>query len=204
MEKVKSIFKSKAFLYILLVLFCFLLACLCKEYDYDLFARLIVGENFVKTGSVAYQDFLSYTQTHFWFDHEWGSGVVFYLFLKVLGPIGLIILQAITMFFTIFFIIKTQKLQNPNYPISTAFIFCFLLVFSHLNPSIIRCHMFTFMFYAMTLYLLEKNRKTDSNLIWLFVPIAILWNNLHGGIASGLGMIFIYMVLEFIQRKKMD
>lgn len=201
MERVKSFCKTKVFIYFLLALFCLLLACLSKDYDYDLFARLIVGEKFVEAGQIAYEDFLSYTPTHLWYDHEWGSGVVFYLMLKHFGAFGLTLVHAITMFFTVFFVIKTQELQKHTYPLCLSFVILFTLLFSHLNPSIVRCHMFSFMFFAMFLYFLEKTRKTGSNIIWLVAPITIIWNNLHGGIVSGLGMIFIYMVGELISRR---
>ena len=201
MQRVISIIRNKYFIYILLGFFCLFLACLSDDYDYDLYARLIVGERFVSGLGVAYKDFLSYTPTHLWYDHEWGSGVVFYLFLKYIGPFGLVLLQALTMFFTAFFVIKIQRLQKHAYPVSMLFMLLFLILYSHQNPSIVRCHMFSFMFFSMTLYLLEKTRLKDSNLIWLIVPISVLWNNLHGGIVSGLGIIFIYMVCEFISHR---
>ena len=201
MERVRTFCNTKAFVYLLIALFCLLLACLSNEYDYDLFARLIVGETFVETGQIAYKDFLSYTPTHLWYDHEWGSGVVFYLMLKYFGTFGLTLVHAITMFFTVFFVVKTHELQRHAYPLNFAFIALFILLFSHLNPSIVRCHMFSFMFFAMFLYFLEKTRKSGSNIIWLVAPITIIWNNLHGGIVSGLGMIFIYMLGELISRR---
>ena len=100
MEKIKYFLKNKIFLYVLLSLFCLLLACLSKEYDYDLYARLIVGENFVEAGIINFKDYLSYTPTHIWYDHEWGAGVIFYIFLKYFGALGFVILQTITLFFT--------------------------------------------------------------------------------------------------------
>lgn len=201
MEKVRALLKSRVFLYILLALFSLLLACLSKDYDYDLYARLIVGEHFFKTGWITYEDFLSYTPTHLWYDHEWGSSLVFYAFLKLFGNFGLILLQAITIFFTTFFVIKTQQLQKHAYPISFAFIIGFMILFSHQNPSIVRCHMFSFTFFSMLLYFLEKTRIKNSNILWLMPPIVIIWNNLHGGVVSGLGMIFIYMIGEMISRR---
>ena len=102
MEKIVSLMKTKVFTYIVLFLFSLLLACLCKNYDYDLYARLIVGENFFNTGWISYQDFLSYTPTHIWLDHEWGSSVLFFAFLKYFGNFGLILLQALTIFWTTF------------------------------------------------------------------------------------------------------
>ena len=201
MDKIKGVLNNKNFIYALIALFSLLLACLSKNYDYDLYARLIVGEHFFKTGWITYQDFLSYTPTHLWYDHEWGSSVVFYAFFKAFGNFGLILVQAITMFFTTFFIIKTQKLQKHAYPTSLIFILFFLILFSHQNPSIVRCHMFSFMFFSMLLYFLEKTRLQNSNLIWLMLPITIIWNNLHGGIVSGLGIIFLYFIGELLTRR---
>ena len=61
--------------------------------------------------------------------------------------------------------------------------------------------MFSFMFYSMFLYFLEKTRLQNSNLLWLVPPIVIVWNNLHGGVVSGLGMIFVYLVAAVLTRK---
>lgn len=201
MEKCRTLVKSKLFLYFILAIACFYFACVSNNYDYDLYARLIVGEHFWANGTITYKDFLSYTPTHDWFDHEWGSSVVFYAFKYLFGPFGLILLHALTMFFVAYFIIKTQRIQYHAYPPSLLFMIGFLFVFQHLNPSIVRCHMFSFMFFAMLLYFLEKTRRYNSNILWLFPLLVVIWNNLHGGVVSGLGMIFIYMACEFLKGK---
>ena len=201
MDRVYRFFRSRIFLYTLIFLFCLALSCMCKSYDNDLYARLIVGENFIEKGVFNYNDFLSYTPTHPWYDHEWGSGVVFYFFLKYLGNVGLILLQAITTFFTVFFITKIQSLQKHAFPIMLLPIVGFLFLFFHQNPNIVRCHMFSFMFFSMFLYFLEKVRKSDSNLIWFVLPIVVIWNNLHGGVVSGIGIIAIYMVCAMFSSK---
>lgn len=201
MDRVRKFCNSKAFVYILLAFMSLVFAALCKSYDYDLFARLIVGENFIENGTFLYKDFLSYTPTHIWYDHEWGSSLVFYCLYKYLGVAGFICFQATMLFLTCFWIIKTQALQKHAYPTSIAFMLLFLWLLSHLNPALVRCHMFSFMFYAMFLYFLEKTRLQNSNILWLVPPIVIIWNNLHGGVVSGLGMIFIYMVGSILTRK---
>ncbi len=185
----------------MLAIACLFLVCLSTNYDYDLFARLIVGERFIENGILPFKDFLSYTPTHPWYDHEWGSGVVFYLFLKYLGPVGLLILQAVLMFFTAFFVMKTQRLQKHAYPVSLIFMAIFLALLMRLNSELIRCQMFSFMFFAMFLYFLEKTRKKGSNILWWVPLITIIWNNLHGGVVSGLGLIFIYFICALIERK---
>ncbi|MCM1003484.1 MAG: hypothetical protein NC408_04000 [Candidatus Gastranaerophilales bacterium] len=201
MENIKSVIKSRAFMYFLLAMLSLLLACLCNEYDYDLFARLIVGEHFFANGSISYQDFMSYTPTHIWFDHEYGASLVFYLFFKYLGHFGLVLNQAVLLFLTTFFIIKTQDLHKNNYPPTLWFSGAFLLVFAHLNPSLIRCHMFSFMFFSLLLYILERTRIYNSKIVYTLPLLIILWNNTHGGVVAGLGIIFIYMIGELLRRK---
>lgn len=194
--------KQVWFLFFVLGLLCLFLSCLSIDYDYDLFARLIVGERFIEDGILPFKDFLSYTPTHPWFDHEWGSGVIFYLILKYFGAGGILFLQAFLMFCTVFFVFKIQQLQKHSYPPSLLFLTIFLLLFSHINPSLIRCQMFSFLFFSIFIYLLEKYRKQGSKLIWLIPVLTVIWNNLHGGIVSGLGIIFIYFITTAFEKKK--
>ena len=194
--------KKRAFLYIVLAILALTLTCLAENYDFDFFARLIVGENFIEHGILPFKDFLSYTPTHPWYDHEWGSGVVFYFVLKYFGPIGIILLQTLLVFGTGFFVIKTQQLQKHAYPTTLLFMTVFIWFFNHLNNSGIRCHFFSFFFFSMFLYLMERMRKNyDTKLVWIIPPIVILWNNLHGGVVSGLGLIFMYLVGAILERK---
>ena len=151
----KNIDKKQIIFYLVLALFCLFLACLSTNYDYDLFARLIVGERFVEQGILPYHDFLSYTPTHNWYDHEWGSGVVFYLVLKYFKAFGILMFQAVTMFLISVFILKIQKLQNHAYPSSLLFMCVFLGFFMHLNPVLIRCQLFSFLFFTIFLYILQ-------------------------------------------------
>ncbi len=183
-------YKRIVILFFLLSLF---LTCLTTNYDYDLFARLQVGEIFFKTGQVLKHCPFSYTQTHLWYDHEWGSGVVFYAFLKLFGPPGLILLNALLLSGTAYFVFKRQK------SIAAAALFLVLIHYAH--NDLIRCHTFSFLFFAVFIFLLDKYRKENSNLIWLIIPLTIVWNNLHGGVASGLGIVFICLAGLIITRK---
>ena len=201
MENLRAVIKSRAFMYFVLFMLSLLMACLSNEYDYDLFARLIVGEHFFANWSLSFHDFLSYTPTHIWYDHEYGASLVYYLFFKAFGHFGLVLIQAILVFLTTFFVIKTQDLQKNSYPPTLWFSAALILILSHLNPALIRCHLFSFMFFALLIYMLERIRKYNSKLIYTLPLLIIIWNNTHGGVVAGMGMIFIYMVGEFIRRK---
>ena len=170
-------------------------------YDFDLWARLIAGMGVIDGGGVLKADFLSYTPVHTWYDHEWGSGVVFYAFLKYFGPYSLIILQWL-LYSGIFFVIsKIIKLRTGSNAYNIIFyIFPIIALAENFNNPV-RCHLFSFLLFTIFIYILELARKNINKPLFLIPPLIILWNNLHGGVVSGLGLIFIYFVGEILNKK---
>ena len=81
--------------YITLFLFIFAHGLYYYNLDSDFFARLIVGKTFFQTASVLNWDFLSYTPTHRFIDHEWGSSLVFYFLQSHFGDWGLLIFKGV-------------------------------------------------------------------------------------------------------------
>ena len=180
---------NKWIFYIALFLLTLIFSVNSTAYDNDLWARLIAGMGVIDGGHVLTQDFLSYTPVHTWWDHEWGAGVIFYAFLKYLGPFSLIILQAV-MLFSIFFTIS-KILKTKSYSI-VFFFFALMSVMPTLNNPI-RCHLF--------IYILEKARNGSPKLLILIPFITLLWGNIHGGVISGLGLLVLYTIGEFLNKK---
>ena len=88
--------KTAILFYVTLFLLILAITMSAGRFDFDLWARLIAGMGVLDGGHVLKTDFLSYTPVHTWWDHEWGAGVIFYIFLKYFGPYSLIILYSIT------------------------------------------------------------------------------------------------------------
>lgn len=189
--------------YLMLALLIFAISLTPTDYDYDLWARLIVGKCFFQTGHVLKQDFLSYTPTHIWYDHEWGSGVVFYFIQHYFSPLAFIIFQDILIFIIFFLIIQTIKLRGVKTTHPYNFLFYFFSIFAFLQVFLqfIRCQLFSFFFFAVFLYILELARKGKNKPLCLLPIFMLIWNNLHGGCVAGLGLIAIYFVGELINRK---
>jgi len=199
MKKIKPIF-----FYTVLLLFCVAFSLNASGYDFDLWARLIAGMGFVQTGQVLKHDFLSYTPTHLWYDHEWGSGVIFYLTQHLFSGAGLIILQALLLFSLFFIITRIVKLRGLQTTTAYNFLFYFfaLISMSAVINEPIRCQMFTFVLFALFLYILELARKGENRPLFALPFIMILWNNLHGGCVSGIGLIVIYIIGELLNKKE--
>jgi len=179
------------------------ICCLNNFPDNDLWARLIAGAHIVEKLSILKYDFLSYTPTHPWYDHEWGASVFFYIALKYFGDSGLILLKGLLAALTVFVCFKTVELRKPKS--TTAynilyFAFMFLAVHKALG-STTRCLLFTCLFFSIFIYILERARLgSKKNLI--FLPfLMILWSNIHGGCISGLGLIAVYCAGEFLNKK---
>ena len=131
-----------------------------------------------------------------------GAPVLFSIFLSnIFGEWGLFALKAFILSAIFILIIKIIKLQNNK---NTAGILYFIFLGFSLLPGItnlIRCQMFTYLFFTLWLYLLEKIKREKDKLIWIFPVTMLLWANMHGGFLAGIGLVLIYAFGELLNRK---
>lgn len=171
------------------------------RFDHDLWARLIAGMGFVETGHVLTQDFLSYTPVHTWWDHEWGAGVIFYLCLKFFGAYSFIILQVLMIFGIVFTASRIVKLRyGENHCNIIFYFFAIMAVLDTLNNPV-RSHLFSFLFFTVFIYIFEKARNGENRLLFLVPLIILFWNNIHGGVVAGMGLMLMYALGEFLNKK---
>lgn len=178
--------------------------------DYDLWIRLIVGNSFISDGQVVLNDTFSYAPTHIWYDHEWGAGVIFASVKKFADLIKTnpIYLFAALKSFLIFLIgitaFLTVKIRNPKQssPYQILYFLLPLFAVNMVYVPTVRSQMFTFLFFALWLFVLESYRiKQDRFLLFVLPVTMIFWGNIHGGCLSGIGLLFLYAVGEFLNGK---
>lgn len=191
----------KFLFYITIFLLIFVICLNSDKYDYDLWARLIAGMGVIDSGHVLKNDFLSYTPVHIWYDHEWGSGAIFYLFLKYLGPFSLIILESL-LYFGIFAVItRVIKIREKVTPYNILFYLLPIIALEDNFNNPIRCHLFSFFLFALFIYILEQAKKGKNLGLYFIPPLVIFWNNVHGGVVSGIGLLVMYAIGEFLNQK---
>ena len=188
--------------YLTLGLFILLFGTLDNNIDFDFWARLVVGKSFFQTGELFNYDFQSFGTTHKFIDHEWGSSLIFYLIQNYFGDIGIYIFKSLIIFLTIFTITKIIRLQNKKIPLYFLFFFFAIQAISYNIFSTIRCQTFSFLFFAIYLYILKKTSlEKKYRILWCLPVLNIIWTNLHGGFALGIILILIYSVGEFLNKK---
>ena len=195
---------EKYIFYTVLFLFIFSLSLIFNNVDMDFWARVMQGDAVLQTGSVLYDDPFSYIPAHSWIDHEWGSGVVFAFIQNTFGITGQIILKTLMIFGILFFIAKIADLQE-NKSTKIYNILFYIMTFYGLQTlwiNGIRCHLFTFLFFTVFLYLLELVRKRQKDKLLKLLPVIMLfWCNVHGGCVSGIGLLFMYALGEALNKK---
>jgi hypothetical protein len=170
--------------------------------DLDLWGYLAFGRLFWGQRQFPYLDVFAYVPTlKPWIYHEWGTGVVFFPLYRTLGAPILQVIKLTLGLATAGMIYLTARRRGAE-PLPTALILGCSIVGMSIGYSAVRAQVFTYFFFAVSLYLLETARLSGQGRgLWLLVPIQLLWCNLHGGFLAGLGLIFLYAVGEALARR---
>ena len=175
--------------------------------DPDLWGRLAMGALLFQNGRFPYHDVFSFTVPHArWIDHEWLTGAVFYQLMAHFGEAGLLIFKYLMMLgiFACLF-----RLHRKVYRVSPFYAFYALLLLVDLYNigfvSTVRSHIFTFLFFGMSLYLLEAVRlgQKHRKVLLQLLPLGIIWGNLHGGYAMLLLLLGCYGLGEAIHHRSL-
>ena len=168
--------------------------------DPDLWGYLAFGKLFWSSVKFPYRDVFSYVPTlNLWVYHEWLTGVFFYPLYQNLGTAGLQIFKYLMVLATFGLVYLTARKRGAYF-----FAFALILVMAirgwiYFGYAPVRAQVFTYFFFAFTLYLLESARlKNRWGGLWLVILIQVFWCNLHGGFLAGLGLISLYALGEFI------
>ncbi|MBR6162384.1 hypothetical protein IKQ26_00615 [bacterium] len=201
---IKSVDKRAVIFFVVLFILC-LARCTFRCFpDNDLWARLLVGSGVIDGFGIMKQDLFSYLPTNpVWYDHEWGASVFIYAFFAMFQKYGLLLLKTLLTFAIMVLCFKTIKLREPKFthPYNLFFYVLIFLGSSYVFNGTVRCHLFSFFFFSLFLYLLERVRIKGFRHWWVFPLLMFFWVNIHGGCVSGLGLLGMYLVGELLNKK---
>lgn len=156
------------------------------EADEDLWGRMAAGRLTMSQGSVPRKDVFAYVPTKpLWVDHEWLSGVVFHEVHRRFGGGGLLVLRASLGVGAMALLFHAARGVSP-WTLALLSLAAWPLLAQGFN-SVVRAQSFTFFFFALTLFVLERKGSRFA-----LVPVVALWANLHGGFVLGPLLIVAY------------
>jgi len=171
--------------------------------DPDLWGYMAFGRLFWNTGVFPYKDVFAYLPTlDLWVYHEWLTGVLFYSIYQTIGAAGLQVIKYVVLLSTMWLMYLTALRRGADFTSAITFLFTICVALPTVS-SAVRAQIFTYFFFALTLFIIECVRCSGKKkYLWFIVPVFTLWCNLHGGFVAGLGLISLYLVGELLNRNK--
>lgn len=169
-----------------------------RHFDPDLWGHLKFGEYIFTQGGIPYKDVFAFVPTkELWVNHEWLMEVIFYLLIR-LNEAGFFLLFFKAFIFSLTLLIPWVYIskKSPYYFINLLIYLPIILAFSY--GTAIRPQISTYLFFALTLLILELD-GLKSRLSFITLPIIfVIWVNCHGGVLAGLALVYLYAIYNFI------
>jgi len=165
----------------------------------DLYHEMALAREAISRGAVPTRDLFAYTRTvepcvH----HEWGAGVVFYLASRTLGSAGMLVLKYGGALVVMGGCLALARRRGASMEVAASLaplaILCACIGFFS-----VRAQLFTLIFTLVLLWLLERDREGRRTWILVWLPVYVLWLNLHAGFLVGVGLLVIYTAGRFLE-----
>lgn len=138
------------------------------------------GDFILQHKSLPSGDIFSFTKPgQPWFAWEWLCAVLFSLTYSIAGMKALVILTGTILALANVILLRHMIWRGANALV--AIVALNLVVGASSIHYLARPHVFTFLFLAAGLWLLDSDRRKHSPRIWLLAPLTAVWVNMHGG-----------------------
>ena len=156
------------------------------------------GDFILQHKAVPYADPFSFSKPgQRWQAWEWLTELLFALLYGAAGMKPLIILAATIIALANLILLRHMLWQGANALVAIGVLH--LVVGASSIHFLARPHIFTLLFLAISLWLIEADLRRPSARIWLLVPISVVWTNFHGGflaLLASLGVVTAGLALE--------
>lgn len=170
--------------------------------DIDLFHEMALYRLMESEGRMPTTDDFAYTPTiepvvH----HEWATGAVLYLATVSAGwgATGLIAIKYLLTFGVCVGCFVYASRHGATQATIAVLAPVALNVGGWMAFTNIRAQLFTLFFLVLMFFLLDQDRKGKRWWIAAWIPLFVLWANMHGGVVSGMGILGVYCIARVIE-----
>lgn len=165
--------------------------------EYDIWFHLKSGEIIAKQGIINHDVFSQAIEKREWYPYEWLFQLTVYQIQQILGfeAIKYFTALIVTLMIGVIYLIL-NKIFGLNYLLSL--LACFFFFASSYDFFTSRPHVLAYTFFTINLYLILLYLFKTKNLLWLTIPITLLWANLHGSVFLSYFLFLAYGLVSFI------
>ena len=167
--------------------------------DADVGWHIRTGEWILDHHTVPTQDLFSYTKPNApWFAWEWLSDVTFALLFRAAGLKAIVLLAGLVIGLYTTLVLRHAFWRGANALVALPLVL--LGVGSSMMHFLARPHVFTLLFLAVAMWILDSDRKRNTRRVWLLIPLCVLWVNVHGGFFIFLACLGLLVLGSAVER----
>ncbi len=170
---------------------------LAKTVDPDFWWHLRTGKLILESGIPRHDPFSWTAAGKAWVTHEWLSEVVIYGVESTLGYAGNVVLfgavagGALLVAYSL-----GRRLGAGTKPLV---LLMFPTIFVMARFVAVRPQEFTWLLFAVFVYVLQRNEEGDAVPLWVLPPLMALWVNLHLGFVYGLMAVAVWTLVQAVR-----
>jgi len=169
--------------------------------DLDNWHEMALIRESVASGQLLKTDIFAYTPTlPTLIDHEWGAGALLYFAMKAFGGWAIVALKFAIALLTAAAVFFCARLRRVSFQAATLLWPLAIPAFS-LGCGTIRAQVYSFLFFALLLCLLELDSAGKRRWIAVWIAVVVLWTNLHGGVVIGIATLGLYWIEQIVRGK---
>ena len=165
----------------------------------DSWLTLMAGREVIENGLPSVDQLTVYGLGSTWTDQQWGAQVFMYG-LYSLGGFALLSIMACVFVVGAFTLAAAASRSLGAGPRAIWLLFLPVLISAALGWSI-RAQMLTLPLYTGLLWLLAAQARRPTNLVWVSLPMLVVWGNLHGSAALGAMLVMLLGAYELVSTR---
>ena len=167
--------------------------------DPDLWHEMALARESIALGHVPWRDHFAYTETlpvvvH----HEWGAGMLALALARTLGGPGIVLARFALTAALAAVTLGIARRRGASLPV-IAFLAPLAILLIDEGFSAIRAQMYSFAFFALLLRFLDEDERGNRRWLLAFVPMVLVWVNVHGGFLAGAGVLAAHAVDRWLR-----
>ncbi len=165
----------------------------------DSWLTLMAGREAIENGLPSVDQLTIYGLGSTWTDQQWGAQVFMYGVYS-LGGFALLSIMACVFVVGAFALAAAASRSLGAGPRAIWLLFLPVLISAALGWSI-RAQMLTLPLYTGLLWLLATQARRPTNLVWISLPMLVVWGNLHGSAALGAMLVMLLALYEMVRSR---
>jgi hypothetical protein len=170
--------------------------------DPDLWHEMALFREGVTLGHLPLEDRFAYTPTVYpSVHHEWGTGAVLYLTATHGGAAGVMLLKYLltaSVWSACFYCARRRGASFAAIiSLAPVTILCGVIGF-----TTIRAQLFTLLMLSSLLCFLDADSRGNRRWLWVWLPMFVLWVNLHAGFIVGAGLLGVHIIEQWLRGRR--